>query len=134
MEEVYYLDSSIWLDMYEKRGKNSEEALRFLEKIIRRNCIILYSALHIKELKYLGYSFGEIAEMFSFAKKNLRKVHICKQEKEQAKNLAIKRKIPRGDALHAILSRNNEAQLISRDRDFENIKDVVIAKKPEEIL
>lgn len=134
MEDVYYLDTSIWLDVYEKRGKNGEEALRFLEKIIGRDCILLYSALHIKELKYLGYSFDEIAEMFSFAKKNLRKVHIYKQEKEQAKKLALKRKISQGDALHAILSRNNEAQLISRDIDFENIRDIVIAKKPEEIL
>lgn len=59
---------------------------------------------------------------------------IEKEEKEIAKKLAIQRDVPRGDSLHAILSRDNEAQLISRDEHFERLKDITVAEKPEEII
>ncbi len=43
--------------------------------------------------------------------------------------------VPFGDAMHAILSRDHEAQLISRDeKDFNKLKDVTIMKKPEDLI
>lgn len=35
---------------------------------------------------------------------------------------------------HAILARDHEAQLVSRDRDFDRIKDIAEAKLPEDLI
>ena len=39
-----------------------------------------------------------------------------------------------GDAMHAILSRNNEAILVSRDRDFQRLKYIIEVRSPEDLL
>lgn len=132
-EKRYYLDTSIFIDLFENRGKNGEEAKKLFEKIIIDSSVVIYSDQHIKELKNFGYNNEEIIEMLSFIKDNLRKIHISKEDKEQAKKLASQNKVPRGDALHSILSRNNEAHLISRDEHFQKLKHITIAKKPEDI-
>lgn len=36
--------------------------------------------------------------------------------------------------MHAIISRNNEAILISRDKDFKSLKDIVESIVPEELV
>ena len=54
MTKKFYFDTSIWLDYYEKRGKNGEVALKLIEKIIKENHTILCSHIVIKELKNLG--------------------------------------------------------------------------------
>jgi|SRR3989338_2632137 len=92
MQEDFYLDTSIWLDFYEKRGANGEAALKLILKIINTDLRVFYSDLHIKEFKKLGYSQNEIDALFSIVKpKNLRHVHIYREQKEEAKNIARKR-------------------------------------------
>ncbi len=132
-ERRFYLDTSIWLDFFEKRGLNGELALKLIAKIIKEDLIIGYSDLNIKELRNLGYSQDEINEIFSMVKKSLRRIYVYKEDKEEAKKIASQKNISRGDALHAILARNNEFQLVSRDIHFEKLRDITIAKKPEEI-
>lgn len=134
MKEVrYYPDTSIFIDLFESRGRNGEEAKKLFKKIIRDNSTVLYSDQHIKEFKNFGYNYNEIVEMFNFIKNNLKKIHIYREEKEQAKRLASQNNIPKGDALHAILARNNESHLISRDEHFQKIRRIIIAKKPEDL-
>ena len=36
--------------------------------------------------------------------------------------------------IHAILARDNESQLVSRDKDFDRLKDITRAKFPEDLL
>ena len=133
-EDLWYPDTSIFIDFFENRGENGNYAKEFFEKIIEKGNIILYSDLHVKEFKNFGYTKEELIEKFRFIKNNLRKIHIFRDEKELAKKLAYQKNIPKGDALHAILTRNNSAQLISRDEHFNKIKDIAIVKKPEEVL
>jgi len=133
-EERFYLDTSIWLDVYEKRGENGVAALKLIARIIRKNDFILYSDIIIKELKKLGCFPTEINEILSIARLNLRKVHIYKEQVEEAVKLASKRNISEGDAFHAILARDNEAYLISRDWDFQKVKDIVNPRLPEEFI
>ena len=135
MQEEFYLDTSIWLDFYEKRGKNGELALKLILKIINQNLKVAYSDLHIKEFKNLGYSQNEINSILSIVKpNNIKHVHIYREQKEEAKKTARHRNVPEGDALHAILCRDNNLQLISRDIDFEKLKDVSKAKLPEDFI
>lgn len=135
MEEEFYLDTSIWLDFHEKRGENGEIALKLILKIVSEDLKVIYSDLHIREFKKLNYAQSEIDFIFSIAKpKNLKHIHIYREQKEEAKNLARKRNIPEGDVLHAILCRDNNLQLISRDTDFEKLKDISKARLPEDFI
>ncbi len=131
----FYFDTSIWLEIYEKRNKNSEIALNLLLKIIDQNLKIYYSDLHIKELKNLGYNHDQINSILNVVKyNNLRHVHIYKKQLGDAKKMAKERDIPRKDVLHAILCKDNGLQLITRDYHFEKLKDITITKKPEDFI
>lgn len=135
MTENFYLDTSIWLDFYEKRGKNGETALKLINRIVRENKVILYSDIVIRELKKLGYSQEEIYEMFRIAKPdNIRKVHFYMDYVKEADKVVSEKNVPLADILHAILSRENNAQLISRDNDFDKLRNITIAKAPEEFI
>ena len=135
MAERFYLDTSIWLDFLEKRGKHGESALKLIEKIILDGDIILYSFNVIHELKNLGYSAEEISELMSIAKPdNIKNVNINKLQLDEAKKLALERNIPRRDAFHAVIVRDNEAILITRDYHFQKLKDIAIPKLPEDFI
>ncbi|MEK6869337.1 MAG: PIN domain-containing protein [Nanoarchaeota archaeon] len=135
MAEKYYFDTSIWLDIYEKRGYNGEVAKKLMEKIIREDSVTVYSDFVVKEFKRLGYSEYEINVILSIAKPDhIRRIHLTKEQLIEAKQLFKKRDVPLGDIFHAILARDREAQLVSRDRDFEKIKDIAEAKLPEDLL
>ena len=129
----FYFDTSIWIDIYDKRGAHGEHAMKLMEKIILDDLFVVYSEVVVAELQGLGFSDFEINEMLSIAKPNhIVRVHASKHQREEAKRIAQQRKVPRGDALHAILARDNNLQLISRDNDFEQLRDITIAKRPEE--
>ncbi len=66
--------------------------------------------------------------------KNIRRVYTDKENIKESRQLCWMRKIPLKDALHAILARDNEAMLISRDRHFEKIKDISITYLPEDFI
>lgn len=130
----YYLDTSIWIDYYEKRGKNGKRALKLILKIIKENSIILYSDLHIKELRGLNYDIEQINQIFKIVKPdNLKRVHMSKEQNSEAVELSSRRNIPKGDALHAVLARDNNAIMITRDKDFNQLRHVAEIRKPEEL-
>ncbi|MCH7568764.1 MAG: PIN domain-containing protein [Nanoarchaeota archaeon] len=135
MPQEFYLDTAIWLDFYEKRGRNGEVALKLIEKIIDENNVILYSDVVLRELKKLGYTQEDADDIFRVAKpSNLRKVHLFDKQIKEASKIAKVRNVPQRDALHAILSRDNYAQLISRDIHFEQLKDITAVKLPEDFI
>lgn len=135
-ENLYYYDTSIWIDIYDKRGHNGEVARKHLEKVILENSYIIYSETNIVEWKRLGFSDHEIHQMLGIAKPNhLKHIHPLKEQIIEAIRLAKQRNIPKADALQAILARDYGAQMVSRDeKDFHKLKDITISKKPEELL
>jgi len=135
MAEEFYYDTSIWLDFHEKRGMNGELALKLILKIINEDLKITYSDLNLKEFKNLGYTPDEINSILSIVKpNNIKRIHIYREQKEEAKNIAKQRNVPEGDALQAILCRDNHLQLISRDPHFEQLKDITAVKLPEDFI
>jgi predicted nucleic acid-binding protein len=129
------LDTSIWLDYYEKRDKNGVIAIQFIEKLIKNNHIIGVSDLNISELKRLGYNRFQIRELLSAARRaNSKNIHTTISELDEAKAVSKAREVPRKDVLHAILFRDDEFQLIATDAHFEKLKDITAAKKPEDII
>ena len=135
MAEKYYFDTSIWIDIYDKRDYNGEVANKLMKKIIIDDHIVLYSDTIIVELKNIGFSEYEINTVLSIAKPDhIKRVHPTKKQIEEAKKIARQRDVLWGDALHAILARDHEAQLVSRDWHFDKIKDLTRVKKPEDLI
>ncbi|MDP7323805.1 MAG: PIN domain-containing protein [Candidatus Woesearchaeota archaeon] len=135
MAEDFLFDTSIWIDIHENRGLNGESVKKLIKRIIENDQIVIYSDLNIGEFKHLGYSKEEINCILSIAKpNNLQRTHIFPKQVKEATILARKREIPKKDALHAILARDNNLQLITRDTHFNKLKDIALTKKPEDII
>ena len=132
--DKYYLDTSIWLDYYEKRGFNGEIALTLMAKLAKEGKVIIYSDVNIIELKNLDYTQEEIGRIFSTYKNRLTLVRINRNQLEEARRLTKYIKVPKRDALHALVARDNEAILVSRDKHFFLLKYITEIKKPEDLL
>lgn len=134
-DQQFYFDTSIWIDMYDEREYQGEVARKLIEKIVMDDDTVLYSDAIVAELKKLGFSEYEINEMFSIAKPDhIKRVQSTKDQIDEAKRVAKQRDVPMRDALHAILSRDYEALLISRDWHFEKLKDITQVEKPEDLV
>ena len=134
----YYVDTSIWRDYYEDRKDNlkplGEFAFEFFRKVKINNDKILYSDLVIEELNK-AYNNDEIKQIFNIIQEDnlLEKVEISKIQVKEALELKRRLQIPFGDALHAILAKDNDAILITRDEHFQKL-DFVNVKKPEDLI
>ena len=137
MTRRFYLDTSIWRDYYENRNDKfrplGEWALKFIQQCLENNYFILYSDFLIEELE-TAYQRPEISQIFEIATKILHKVTITPSQKKEAALLCKERKVSWGDALHAILARDNRATIISRDEHFLYLTDIAEVRKPEELI
>ncbi|MBI2147201.1 PIN domain-containing protein [Candidatus Woesearchaeota archaeon] len=64
----------------------------------------------------------------------MKKVQITKEQVREARKISKQRNIPLGDAVHAVVAREYQAVLVSRDWDFTKVRDIVQTKKPEELV
>lgn len=138
MEERYLIDTSIWVDMYDDRkGFNNEPlgdyALNFLIKIKAKGSRIILTDSVMRELE-VNYSIEKINGMFKLFEKQIEVIIATKEQREEAKRIASERDIPPGDVLHAIIARDNNLVLITRDRHFRKIEDISLHYKPEELI
>jgi predicted nucleic acid-binding protein len=130
----YYFDTSIWLDIHEERGYNGEVAKELIQNIIFKDHVIVFSNFIERELKHLGFSKNEIGKIIRVAKPNkIKHVHLTKYQLKESIRVAKQRNVPLGDAVHAILARDHESKLVSRDRDFQKLKDITRVYLPEEL-
>lgn len=136
--EKYYVDTTIWIDLYEDRkGYNNEPlgdfALKLFSLIKGRNAILVISNVLIRELER-KCSMNEIKGMMKPFEKNIEKIIATKEQYEESKKISLERDLPLGDALQAILARDNKLILITRDKHFIKLKDITSYYKPEEII
>lgn len=135
---IYYLDTSIWLDYYENRtdGKNKfgEFATKLIKQIIGNSDTVIISDYIINELLF-RYDFEDLQYIFEIANtKIIGRVKTNPAQILEASKISDKRRVPLGDAIHAILARDNKAILVSRDQHFYKLKDIAEAKKPEDLI
>ena len=138
MTEEYIIDTSIWVDLYEDRkGYNNEPlgdyAFKLLVKIKANEKVIVLTDFLIKELETL-YSVAEINGMFKPFEKITEKIIATEKQREEAKKISKERGVPAGDALHAIVARDNDLILVTRDRHFRKLEDISKHYKPEELI
>ncbi len=67
-------------------------------------------------------------------KKIIEKVFVTKEQRDEAKKIAEQRNLPPGDVLHAILARDNNFIMITRDKHFRELGDITKHYKPEDII
>jgi len=137
MSDRFYVDTCIWMDLYEDRsGKDGEPlgeyALNFFTSLLAKRDALIISDLLIRELE-MNYSIEEINGMVKPFEGIMQKAAITSQQRDEAKAVAKERGIPPGDAMHAIIARDDDLILVTRDRHFEKLKDICKCYKPEDI-
>lgn len=139
MAQKFYLDSAIWRDYFENRSDKfrpmGEWALNLINDVLENKDHILYSDLIIEELK-VKYNEEEINNILEIANKRdlLIKVNISRSQAKEAGILCKQRSVAFGDALHAILARDNGAIMVTRDKHFLELTDITEIKKPEDLI
>ncbi len=133
-----YLDACIWRDYWEGRSDRfrplGEWALRAINACVVSGGSILFSRVVIQEIRKY-YDAVETEKIFSLVpKEQLVEVELTRQEVSEARELCRTRAVAFGDALHAVIARNNDAILVSRDRHFLLLMDIVEVRLPEELL
>ena len=135
--QKYYLDTCIWRDYFENRSDRfrplGDWAFKLIKKIIEENNFIMISDLVEEELS-IDYGNKEIENIFSIIPKELLiRISVSNLQFKEAINISRELKTPLKDTLHAILAKNNNAILITRDKHFNEI-DFVETYKPEELI
>ena len=138
MTRIYYLDTSIWLDFFENRNEpnipKGDWARELLAKIIKNDDKVVYSDIVLIEFGSIGYPPEEIQRMFDQIRPILLFVESTSKHLKKAKDLSAKRDIPKGDALHALLSREHKATLVTLDWHFQKLADISKAKRPQDLI
>ncbi|MFH0869628.1 MAG: PIN domain-containing protein [archaeon] len=140
MSQKYIVDACIWRDFYEDRislvGRPlGSYAYEFFVKILKKKNVILFSKVLIIELR-LRYSHEEIDELLNLLGHmgKLSRIEITEEEDVEARELALKRKIPYNDCLNAIHARNHGAVLISQDKHvIHALSDICESSRPEKV-
>lgn len=138
-KNLFLLDTQIWIDHYLERGPSGiygKQALKLILKIIEDDLKVVFSNFNEKEMKDIGLSQTEINALLSMIKPDhIKRVSVTKVQFEEAYRVAKQRNIPFGDAVHAILARDHDAQMVSRDeKDFRKIKEITEFKEPTDLI
>lgn len=135
---TYYIDTCIWLDFFEDRNEpdflKTDIAHDLLARIIKDGDVILVSDIVIAELESVGYSRYEIEAFFRPLRALVVFVESSDKDFGIARDLAAKRSVPRGDALHALIARRHKAAFISYDTDFQKLRDIIRTHAPREFV
>lgn len=134
----FYLDTSIWIDLYEDRkGFNNEPlgdyAWALFSYIMKNNYKIAVSDIVLREL-LKKYSMQAINGMMKPFEKIIIKVFSSHEEVAEAEVISRQTLVPKLDALHAVIARDNSLILITRDNHFWKLDNIIRHYKPEDIV
>ena len=133
----FYIDTNIWMDYAENRVSGlipaGEFAFQFLRNCGEKNNPLVYSSLVETEL-LCHYSKARVDALIYTFREILEKVNYTPAQFLEAQRLArIIHESHRSDILHAILARDANCVIITRDKGFEYLREIVAVAKPEEI-
>ncbi len=138
MTNKYYIDTSIWIDVYENRfGFNKESlgryALKLFHYILTENHKLVISDVLIKELERY-YSIAEINGMIKIYENLIEKIIATEKQRNEAKRIGYEKNLPPDDVLHSIIARDNNLILVTRDKHFKELEFISKCYKPEELI
>lgn len=134
-----YVDTHIFVDYYWDRKDSmlplGEFAFNFMRDTINCKYLVIISDCVVAELqKTLQLSSPEVWEEVLSGLRSAGKIEVVvptTAQESRAEKLASDYKIPKGDALHAVVAAESGAVLISRDWHHAELADLVEIKKPE---
>ena len=128
----YYVDACVWLDYFEDRKDNlkplGDFAFQFFKKCLKKHDKILFSKMVVFELKNNGLDFFQVSKDFDLI---IEEVFPSKNDLNKIKQFSVEKQIPFGDAFHYILSKTNNAVLVSRDSHLLSFDET---RFPEELI
>lgn len=135
----FYIDTCVWRDHHEDRvGKGGrdlgKESSQMLWRIIKNKNTIIFSDIVIRELQNY-YLEEDVKQLFTWLA-TLTSTEFIESTiniRKTAMKIGGERDVPANDALHALLAKESESVLVTQDKDFEKLKDIVTAKKPSEV-
>lgn len=134
-EKRFYLDTCIWRDLLENRQSGfaplGEFAFQFLTNCRKYKCLVFCSEFVLKELEN-DFSKGEVDDLLAPFLDLLVFVDFIKKQLEES--FSIKTNAHQSDVLHAIIARDNECVLITRDKHFDFLENLVKVLSPEEFV
>ncbi len=138
MKKKFLIDTAIWIDLYEDRvGYQNEPlgdyALKLLARIQAAKETIVLTDFLMRELES-RYSLAQINGMFKPFGTLVQRVMVNPSQMQEAKKVSIERNVPRGDALHAIIARDEGCILITRDNHFSKLMDLSPFFRPEDLI
>lgn len=138
MQQKYYLDTCIWRDYLENRSDNfrplGEWAIRLINKIINDKGIIIYSDIVDEELS-LDLTEKEKEEVLEIISPEfLLRTNATTDQWKRAYKLKKELKTPTKDTMHAIIAKDNDAILVTRDKHFHELQKIVNIKLPEDLI
>lgn len=135
MSKRFYVDTCIWRDLLEDRSDGlrplGEFAFQFLINCRKHSCKVLCSEFVIKELEK-EFTRAEIDTLFEPFLDLI--IFVSFNRKQLDESFSIKTSAHQADILHAIIARDNECVLITRDKHFSFLSDLVKVLSPEEVV
>ncbi len=81
-----------------------------------------------------GYSRYDLNDLFFPFKNNLIFIEANKEQVGRGRDISYKRNVPHGDAIHALIARDNNLNLITFDEHFKELSDITTPLKPQNFL
>ncbi len=134
----YYVDSCVWIDFLENRKSGlipiGEFAFVFFKKCKQTKSKIYFSNLVFKEIsKYLSkekinFFLNDFSEIIVFVEYSKEQISLAKKLSNELESIHF------SDALHAVIAKENDCVLITRDNHFDELSFFVEVCLPEEVL
>ncbi len=125
------------MDYYLNRSDNfrplGEWAFQLLARIKSNKDSLIMSGVILKELN-VHFSREVVKQILDLFKEVILWVAYTEKQVKEAERISEQRNVPGADALHAILARDNNAVMVTRDAHFEELKDIIIVYKPEDLI
>jgi len=132
----YYVDTAIFRDYYEDRRDRfrplGEWALMFFKMVEETSGEILVSDTTLAELQ-VDYTDEEIRKVLGVCTRVL-VTKTSKRITQETEIIKRERKVPKGDAIHALIAKRENALMVTRDKHFNEMIDIVDYRKPEDLL
>lgn len=134
---LFYIDTNIWLDFHFNRTDKNRNlgliASKFFYYILRNESKIAISSKLFEELNG-KLSINEINGLIVPFIKRLVNLKESRELHNLSEQISKERNIPKTDVLYALLAKENNAIVITRDNHFKQLSDICISKRPEELL
>jgi predicted nucleic acid-binding protein len=138
MTDRYLIDTCIWIDALDNRkGRFSEDLGHYAIELLL-NCLIHKKKIVVSDflLFELGkkYSLVQISSIMKPFEQNVENITASQRQVDEAKIISSERLVPFGDAIHAVVARDLDLILVSRDKHFKSLSDIARSYTPEELI